>query len=247
MQRPNSAWAHLAISSDYPQLSPQHKSFRFHSKPHDPIHDLSPSTGDMSLAGPRLRQRQLRAAVTRRQTLYTSADDNTVPAPPPDTSSDDLKKPFEDECNKPMDFGRRDLSFWLALVFLVAPLYLVTPLSWAYTAYTARRLYLSRYHDVHTLSSTLAVWEWALFVYCVFEVSPTVIIEIMAMTQALTQHRTRRPRLLPPVPPALHQTSQHSRYTTSPSPAMPETTNLASHNVTCTNSSSFSLESSRAA
>ncbi|KIO32732.1 hypothetical protein M407DRAFT_4250 [Tulasnella calospora MUT 4182] len=139
--------------------------------------------GDMSLTGPRLRQ--LHATITRRPKLDTSADDDTLPAPAPNTSSDfssdDLKKPpDDDECNKPMDFGRRDPSFWVALLFIVAPVYLVTPISWAYTLYTARRLYLSRYNDVLPLSSSLAVWEWALFAYCVFESAFSIYYQSLA-------------------------------------------------------------------
>ncbi|KAG9044194.1 hypothetical protein FS837_008653 [Tulasnella sp. UAMH 9824] len=139
----------------------------------------------MSFAGPRLRQRQLHATTTRRPKPYSSADDDTLPAPTPNTSSDftqdNLKTPpGEEECNKPIDFGRRDLSFWLTLVFLVAPIYLVTPISWAYSLYTIRRLYLSRRNDVLSPSSTLAGWEWALFAYCVFESAFSIYYQSLA-------------------------------------------------------------------
>lgn len=71
---------------------------------------------------------------------------------PLDAESDEVQLPI----------GTRDWTYWAALCFAVVPVYSVVPLSWAYTLYTFRRLYLKE---------TLQYWELSLLGYTLFEVS----------------------------------------------------------------------------
>lgn len=73
---------------------------------------------------------------------------------------------------KQMPLRSRDMSFWLALVFLVTPVYVIVPLCWAYTLYTSRRLFQRRGAPG---SDPLHNWEAVLFAYCLFEVRGSVV------------------------------------------------------------------------
>ncbi|KAG8882946.1 hypothetical protein FRB97_007542 [Tulasnella sp. 331] len=67
---------------------------------------------------------------------------------------------------KQMSLRPRDVTFWLALIFLVTPVYAIVPLSWAHALYTSWRLYV---RQGAIGSDPLQKWEVVLFAYCVFE------------------------------------------------------------------------------
>lgn len=63
------------------------------------------------------------------------------------------------------------------MAFVIAPIWLVTPLSWAYTLYVTHRTYGRIHHPSTTHSQQLfKTWELALFVYTTFEVSKTCFV-----------------------------------------------------------------------
>lgn len=109
----------------------------------------------------------LRRAISSARRVEEYTQDAEASSPAVDTYAEPMKErdhhPLDAEHDEmPLPVGQRDWTFWAALCLLVGPVYAVVPLSWAYTLYTGRRIYLQE---------SLRYWELALFGYTLFEVS----------------------------------------------------------------------------
>ncbi|KAG9005756.1 hypothetical protein FRB94_001322 [Tulasnella sp. JGI-2019a] len=120
----------------------------------------------------------LRHAVSARRRIHASEQVTGAPAPSPVDSYTKPVNTWDDhrhdnhpldvnDDTKPMPVSTRDASFWLALVFLVTPVWIIVPLSWTYTLYTSWKLYVRR---GVAGSDPLQTWEVVLFAYSLFEV-----------------------------------------------------------------------------
>lgn len=124
----------------------------------------------MTITSPLIRRAVLAARRAHEEEEKERLDAATTPQAH-DDYGDDLerqKHPLDvHDAEMQIPVASRDMSFWLTLIFAVIPIYLVTPLSWVYALYAARRLLLP---PAGSGSTPMKAWEIILLCHCSFEV-----------------------------------------------------------------------------
>ncbi len=110
---------------------------------------------------------RLRAVALAKRAARQHVLDQELPLEPEPTN---LKHVLADDHDVQQQPSRRDTSFWIALLFLVAPIYVVTPLSWTFILY---QLWLQTSEKSYSIAS-LSPWKTPLIFFCVLEVCSAV-------------------------------------------------------------------------